>query len=90
MYALSSDVAGPVTGQVDHELRHLPCAGITAVGHQGQPLGFEGLQGLWIAAGHEGLGITLSPITGRLLAEQLTGRPTTIDATPYLPARFLR
>ncbi|MFN7670426.1 MAG: NAD(P)/FAD-dependent oxidoreductase [Planctomycetota bacterium] len=48
------------------------------------------LRGLWIAAGHEGLGITLSPITGRLLAEQIAGRPTTIDATPYLPARFLR
>jgi glycine/D-amino acid oxidase-like deaminating enzyme len=47
------------------------------------------VRGLWVAAGHEGLGITLAPISGRLLAEQITGRPTTIDASPYLPARFL-
>lgn len=48
------------------------------------------LQGLWIAAGHEGLGITLAPITGLLLAQQIVGAKTAIDATPYLPARFLR
>lgn len=48
------------------------------------------LQGLWLAAGHEGLGITLAPITGLLLAQQIVGAPTTIDPTPYLPARFLR
>jgi glycine/D-amino acid oxidase-like deaminating enzyme len=48
------------------------------------------LRGLWYATGHEGLGISLAPITGRLLAQQLAGMPTSIDATPYLPARFLR
>ena len=48
------------------------------------------LQGLWIAAGHEGLGISLAPITGLLLAQQLTGQRCAIDHTPYLPARFLR
>jgi len=48
------------------------------------------LRGLWYATGHEGLGISLAPITGRLLAQQLAGLPTEIDATPYLPARFLR
>ncbi len=48
------------------------------------------LRGLWYATGHEGLGISLAPITGRLIAQQLAGVPTTIDATPYLPARFLR
>lgn len=50
---------------------------------------WPGLAGLWVAAGHEGLGITLAPITGLLLAQQLTGAATTIDPTPYLPARFL-
>lgn len=48
------------------------------------------LRGLWIAAGHEGLGISLAPITGQLLAQQLVGAPTAVDPTPYLPARFLR
>lgn len=46
------------------------------------------LRGLWIASGHEGLGITLGPITGRLLAQQITGMPCDVDPTPYLPARF--
>jgi D-hydroxyproline dehydrogenase subunit beta len=48
------------------------------------------LRGMWIATGHEGLGITLAPITGRLLAQQIAGQRTAIDATPYLPARFCR
>jgi glycine/D-amino acid oxidase-like deaminating enzyme len=46
------------------------------------------VQGLWIAAGHEGLGISLAPITGRLLAQQIAGLPSDIDHRPYLPARF--
>jgi D-hydroxyproline dehydrogenase subunit beta len=45
--------------------------------------------GLWIAAGHEGLGISLAPITGRLIAQQLAGLPTEIEHRPYLPARFV-
>ena len=49
---------------------------------------WPGVRGLWLAAGHEGLGISLAPITGRLLAQQIAGVPTAIDATPYLPARF--
>ena len=48
------------------------------------------VRGLWIAAGHEGLGISLAPITGRLLAQQIAGLPAEIDHTPYLPARFAR
>jgi glycine/D-amino acid oxidase-like deaminating enzyme len=48
------------------------------------------LPGFWIAAGHEGLGISLAPITGLLIAQQLVGAPPAIDATPYLPARFVR
>jgi D-hydroxyproline dehydrogenase subunit beta len=48
------------------------------------------LRGMWIAAGHEGLGVTLAPITGRLIAEQLAGLPTSVDAARYQPARFCR
>lgn len=46
------------------------------------------LRGYWVAAGHEGLGITLAPITGRLLAQQIAGLPTDIDVRPYRPGRF--
>jgi glycine/D-amino acid oxidase-like deaminating enzyme len=47
------------------------------------------LRGLWIASGHEGLGISLAPISGQLLAQQLAGQAPALDPTPYLPARFL-
>ena len=45
---------------------------------------------LYLATGHEGLGITTSLATAKLLVDQLIGRPTRIPADPYLPARTLR
>jgi glycine/D-amino acid oxidase-like deaminating enzyme len=42
----------------------------------------------WLATGHEGLGITTSLGTGRLLAELITGRTPPIPAEPYLPLRY--
>jgi glycine/D-amino acid oxidase-like deaminating enzyme len=45
-------------------------------------------QGLWIAAGHEGLGITSSIGTARVLADLIAGRTPPIDATPYSPMRL--
>jgi glycine/D-amino acid oxidase-like deaminating enzyme len=45
------------------------------------------LAGVWIATGHEGLGITMALGTARLLAAQLTGRVPEIPAEPYLPSR---
>jgi glycine/D-amino acid oxidase-like deaminating enzyme len=44
---------------------------------------------IWLASGHEGLGITTSLGTGRLLADLLLGRSTEIPAQPYAPARFV-
>jgi glycine/D-amino acid oxidase-like deaminating enzyme len=43
---------------------------------------------LWLATGHEGLGITTSLGTARLLADLLLGRDSAIPAAPYSPARF--
>jgi glycine/D-amino acid oxidase-like deaminating enzyme len=43
---------------------------------------------IWLATGHEGLGITTSLGTGRILADLLLQRPTQIPAQPYSPARF--
>jgi len=42
---------------------------------------------LYLATGHEGLGITTSLATGRLLADQIVGRPSPIPFEPYLPSR---
>jgi glycine/D-amino acid oxidase-like deaminating enzyme len=43
---------------------------------------------VWLATGHEGLGITTALATGRLVADQMLGRPTEIPVEPYLPARL--
>jgi glycine/D-amino acid oxidase-like deaminating enzyme len=43
---------------------------------------------IWLASGHEGLGITTSLGTGRLVADLLLGRKTEIPAQPYAPSRF--
>ncbi len=43
---------------------------------------------LYIAAGHEGLGITGAIATGRLVAEQILGKTPSIPHEPYLPGRF--
>jgi len=48
---------------------------------------WDQVPGLWLAAGHEGLGITTSLATGALIADLVAGRPTAIDASPYSPAR---
>ena len=43
---------------------------------------------LWIAAGHEGLGITTSLATGQLLADLIVGREPAIDPAPFAPSRL--
>jgi D-hydroxyproline dehydrogenase subunit beta len=44
---------------------------------------------LYLATGHEGLGITTSMGTAELIADQVLGRESSIPAAPYSPARFL-
>jgi len=42
---------------------------------------------LFLATGHEGLGITTSLATGKLVADQILRRASAIPIEPYLPAR---
>jgi glycine/D-amino acid oxidase-like deaminating enzyme len=42
---------------------------------------------VYIAAGHEGLGITTSLATGKIVAGQVLGRRSAIPVEPYLPSR---
>jgi len=44
--------------------------------------------GLWANFGHHHLGLTLGPVTGRLLAEMLTGEPTFTSPDPYRVDRY--
>lgn len=50
---------------------------------------WEPTPGVWIAGGHEGLGITLSLATARLIADQIAGRRPVVDAAPFSPMRVL-
>jgi len=43
--------------------------------------------GLWVAAGHEGLGVTTAPGTARLLADLVLGRVPALDPLPFDPRR---
>lgn len=45
-------------------------------------------RGLWFAFGHAHHGLTLGPVTGRLLAEMMTGEPTVVDPRPFRVERF--
>lgn len=56
---------------------HLPAIGPSAA-----------VPGLWLATGHEGAGVVLGPITGRLIADALTGTPPALDLAPFSPDRF--
>ena len=44
--------------------------------------------GLWLATGHEGAGVAHGPITGRLLAQAITGERPSLDLDPFRPDRF--
>jgi glycine/D-amino acid oxidase-like deaminating enzyme len=45
---------------------------------------------LFLATGHEGLGITTSMGTAKLLVDQIVGRTPAIAVAPYLPSRMTR
>jgi D-lysine oxidase len=47
-----------------------------------------GAPGLWADFGHHHLGFTLGPVSGRLLAELMTGQTPFTDPAPYRVARF--
>lgn len=45
---------------------------------------------LWFAFGHAHHGLTLGAVTGRLLAEQITGETPFVNAIPFAAERFMR
>lgn len=77
------------------QLKAIRCwTGLRAASPDGLPLigPHPGLQpnrkNVWLAAGHEGLGITTALATAKLLAAQIGAQSAAIDIAPYLPARF--
>ena len=45
---------------------------------------------LWLAVGHEGLGVTTAPATASLIASSMLGTAAPMDPTPYAPTRFVQ
>jgi glycine/D-amino acid oxidase-like deaminating enzyme len=50
---------------------------------------WEESPGLFVAVGHEGLGVTTSLGTARLLADLILGKTPALDPAPYSPRRFI-
>lgn len=65
-------------------------SGMRPASPDGLPLigAHPGRSGVWLACGHEGLGVTTAFASAQLLADQILGRPACIDPAPYAPARF--
>lgn len=65
-------------------------AGLRPYSPDGLPLlgPVQGLDGFFMAAGHEGDGIALAPITGELMAQMVLDRQLDIDLSPFSPNRF--
>jgi D-hydroxyproline dehydrogenase subunit beta len=51
---------------------------------------WTGDKSVFLATGHEGLGITTSLGTARILADQITGAKPEIPVEPYLPSRIAK
>lgn len=48
----------------------------------------DGVKGFYIATGHEGAGITMAPITGKLISAMITGKAPTLPLEPLSLRRF--
>jgi len=64
--------------------------GFRAATPDGLPLigPYPEIAGLILATGHEGLGITTSLATAKLVLQHVTGAKAEVDPTPYLPDRL--
>jgi len=45
---------------------------------------------VWVAFGHQHIGLMTGPITGKLIAENMNGESSDIDLTPFNPGRCIR
>lgn len=45
---------------------------------------------VWVAFGHQHIGLMTGPITGKLISEQISGETSDIDLKPFDPARYIR
>jgi sarcosine oxidase subunit beta len=79
----------PIMGQVNF-IRHI--AGLRPASGDGRMIlgAWPDTDGLFVATGHEGDGIALAPITGRLVRDVVTGRTLPEVAQEFSPERFAK
>ena len=64
-------------------------AGVRPASPDGKPIiSPTHVEGVYVAAGHEGNGIGLSLITGKLVSQMLRGETTLVDLAPLCIDRF--
>ena len=66
------------------------CSGLSAATPDGLPIigAHPHDPHLWLAVGHEGLGVTTAPATAQLIAAQITGAPLPLEPAPFAAHRF--
>jgi len=47
-------------------------------------------QNVWVAFGHQHIGLMTGPITGKIVAELISGENSDFDASPFEPSRYIR
>ncbi|WP_223292910.1 NAD(P)/FAD-dependent oxidoreductase [Shewanella eurypsychrophilus] len=47
-----------------------------------------GIDNLYIATGHAMMGLSLGPITGKIICDLITGKTPDVDLAPFMPMRF--
>ena len=52
-------------------------------------IGEIGDTGIFTGFGHQHVGLTAGPKTGRLIAQMISGQNPNVDLSPYAPARYL-
>ncbi len=62
--------------------RPMSCDGVPMIGR------VPSFKNVWVAAGHSMLGLSMSPATGKLIAEMIIGKYPHIDPHPYRLDRF--
>ena len=72
----------PAKGVVWSGLRPLSPDGLPVIGSA------AGLPNVVIATGHSMTGMTLGPVTGKLVAQLVTGDEPIVDPAPFSPSRF--
>lgn len=87
---LLRDGASPYLREPYSDVVEQEWAGWRPMTYDGLPIidRIPGRENVWMAAGHNMLGMSMAPATGKLVAEMLSGQTPHLDPAPYRITRF--